>query len=231
MRYVELVIRADDGGLHPIDTALAEARDVYRERIHQINLLDDGTAVALYGIGGELRRARSILASQPSVLVADVIGDRSGVAYIYFRPNETVRSLLTVVREYEFVLQFPIQPLESGGVRVTLVGHDELFQHAVENLPDELVISLQKIGDYEGPSRNALSVLTDRQLETIIAAYEQGYYTSPREATHESIAEEIDRSARTVGEHLRTAENRLVNLLLGQIGSFEDSSSIDEPVK
>ena len=108
MRYATVVIADDEGGLQPADAALTADPEVTRDAIHQVNLLSDDTCVSLYGVRGTLARAAKILAGQPDVIGHDVSGDREGLAYIHFRPTETVHRLLSIVQDNEIVLETPI---------------------------------------------------------------------------------------------------------------------------
>lgn len=56
--------------------------------------------------------------------------------------------------------------------------------------------------------------LTPRQREAIEAASEAGYYEWPRETTAEALADDMDVTPPTFSEHLRCAEQKLVQLLL-----------------
>ena len=215
MRYATFVITPDDGGLQPADTALAAEPTVTREAIHQINLLTDGTCVALYRGRGNLDRVAGVLEAQPDVLAYDVSGEYDGLAYLHFEPSDTVLSLLTLVQENEVVLRTPIDCLDDGGVRVTIVGDDRTIQRTVEGIPDDLTLSLEGIGDYHPDSDQLYSVLTERQREILETAVEMGYYEVPRGATHEDIARAIGLSAGTVGEHLRKVEGKVLSTLVG----------------
>jgi hypothetical protein len=161
-----------------------------------------------------LERADDILADQADVPPHDVSGDREGLAYIHFRPTGTVDRLLSIVRDNEIVLNTPIDCLAEGGVRVTLVGDDEVIQRVVGEVPDALRLQLEGIGDYHPDSEQLFSVLTARQQEILEAAVELGYYREPREATHEDIARVVGVSAGTIGEHLRKVEGTVLSSLV-----------------
>ncbi|MFC6721258.1 GAF domain-containing protein [Halobacteriaceae archaeon SHR40] len=58
--------------------------------------------------------------------------------------------------------------------------------------------------------------LTERQRETLMTAYESGFFESPRDTTGEQLAELLDLSQPTMTHHLREAQRRLFATL------FED---------
>ena len=62
------------------------------------------------------------------------------------------------------------------------------------------------------------TALTDRQREALEVAHDGGYYAWPREVTCQELAEELGVATPTYTEHLRTAEQKLIQLL------FEDGA-------
>lgn len=63
--------------------------------------------------------------------------------------------------------------------------------------------------------------LTDRQAEAIVKAFDYGYYSSPREVTTDSIATSLGITRSTYEEHLRKAENRLMDALVPYLKLFK----------
>jgi len=62
-----------------------------------------------------------------------------------------------------------------------------------------------------------LSKLTEKQREVLIAAYKLGYYDLPRRINSEKLAEKLNIGSSTLGEHLRKAEQRLLNHILAEV--------------
>lgn len=59
-----------------------------------------------------------------------------------------------------------------------------------------------------------LDDLTDRQCESLEAAYRAGYFDWPRESTAEQVADSLDLSPPTLHGHLRKAEETILSALL-----------------
>lgn len=56
--------------------------------------------------------------------------------------------------------------------------------------------------------------LTETQREALVAAYENGYFESPRQITLESLADELDVSRQAVSNRLRKGHQRLIESML-----------------
>lgn len=59
-----------------------------------------------------------------------------------------------------------------------------------------------------------LPTFSDRQREVLSLAHERGYYEMPKQVTTEELGEALDISRRTLEEHLRRAEQKLVESFL-----------------
>lgn len=69
---------------------------------------------------------------------------------------------------------------------------------------------------------SVLPSLTERQRETLLMAYERGYYAIPRETTTAALADELGVRRRTAEDHLRRAENKLVDALADYLQAAPD---------
>ena len=68
------------------------------------------------------------------------------------------------------------------------------------------------------PTSNELfGDMTQRQIDAIALASKHGYYTTPRKTTTERLAKAFGTSRATYEEHLRKAENKLMNIISGYI--------------
>ena len=72
---------------------------------------------------------------------------------------------------------------------------------------------------------DVLPSLSPRQRETLRLAHERGYYRVPREVTTADLADELGVERRTAEEHLRRAENKLVDATVEYLTVQGDPSS------
>lgn len=61
-----------------------------------------------------------------------------------------------------------------------------------------------------------LADLTDRQLQALRTAYEDGYFDWPRESTTGDVAGELEIATSTFSQHLRVAEGKLLDELFSE---------------
>ncbi len=65
-----------------------------------------------------------------------------------------------------------------------------------------------------------MAKLTERQVDAISAAYNFGYYQTPRRVNVETIAERVRVPRTTLQEHLNKAENKLISSIMPQVLLF-----------
>lgn len=211
MRYVTFVIIPPDGGLTETDRTFGTTPGVTRRSIQHLNLLSDDTAILIFELDGDIERIEEILRTGDEVLEYHVSKTReSHHVYIHLEPNEIVAGLLTIPNEYELVVDTPMVYTHRGGLRVTVIGEEETIRAAMPAIPSALRLKLEQLGEYEPTNERLFSLLTARQQEILQEAVQQGYYEVPRRVTHQDVAESLDCSGGTVGEHLRKIEAKLL---------------------
>jgi hypothetical protein len=62
--------------------------------------------------------------------------------------------------------------------------------------------------------------LTGKQMEALLAAHRHGYYNSPRQVGTQDVARSLGVSRSTYEEHLRKAENRVMNAIVPYLQLF-----------
>jgi len=212
VRYVRVSLIPTGGDIDPVGEKIEAEPSLTRESILHISRLNDGTVVLLTQIRGDETALDRILEGSDDVISHNVSPLRDGLqAYVHTEPTESASALLELEQEHEFVLDMPIEYGPEGGLRLAVIGREETVRRAIEDVPDEIRVELEQLSDYDPELRELSSLLTERQQEILDTATDLGYYEVPRQATHQDIAEELDLSTTTVGEHLRKIEARMLS--------------------
>lgn len=217
MRYFDFTITPEDGGFHPVDQVIAADPSVSRQAIMHIDTLGDGTGVLLYRLQGATETLVPELKDHEDVIALDLL-DADGEdfhLYLHLEPGDPAKTLMNLAEKYALMLDTPIEYTGRNSLSMTIIGSHEMLQQALDELPDDLTINVDQVGTYSPDRRDTLSMLTDRQLEVFRTAVELGYYEIPRRTTHEDIADRLECAPSTVDEHLRKAESRVLQTLVG----------------
>ncbi len=203
--------------LNPMGGSCAD-HSFTRGTVHQFSILEDGTAVVLREISGDLDCARNLLETHDTTLRYSVSGGSQGegLAYVHAEPPGWIAEVVKLPRRYELVLDFPLEGIGDQEIRVTMVSEErDILQRALADIPDHVDLTIERIGAYPEDVSDVTAVLTDRQQEILEVATDLGYYDVPRQATHEDIADATDLSPSTVSEHMQKIEARAFGVLAG----------------
>ena len=212
MKAVGLRLRPDEGAFPGVDRAFARAADVTREDLSNLEWLDDGTYLLLYRLRADGQEAiESVLASHEEVIEYDVVESATGTfaAFVHVEERPSLSALLALVDEHALLLQQPFS-FDPDGVTVTVVGSGDALQGAFADVGEELPVDVEWTGEFEPDRDSALARLTGRQREALQAAFDLGFYETPRVASYEAIGEALGCAPSTANELLRRAEAALV---------------------
>lgn len=81
----------------------------------------------------------------------------------------------------------------------------------------EMVPFYGMVSDNLIPLNSMIANLTEKQIDAVVAAYNNGYYQTPRSVKVQNIADRISVPRTTLQEHLNKAENKLISALVPQI--------------
>ncbi|AQL42360.1 hypothetical protein BV210_06370 [Halorientalis sp. IM1011] len=212
MRYVTYALTPERGYFDPGEVIFRECGVVLRS-IQDLDLLTDGSAVMLYEAEATRDRIDESLANAGKVIdyrVADA-GDHV-MLQVHYHPSDLIRNLIELHRSYATHLDFPLEFVDpaTSSLRVSVIGAKEQLQAQIAATREEIDVTIERIGDYDPGTDRRFAALTERQREVLLVAVEKGYYESPRRATYDDIAADLDCSASAVGKHLRRIEIELV---------------------
>jgi hypothetical protein len=186
---------------------------VTRERIYHLKVLEDETMVLIGRIGGNVELARHLMSRADNVLDFSISdeSDAGGLVYVHSDPPPAIKQFLQLPQTHEVFFDFPFEGTTYEGFRVTMIGEtNAVLQKALADVPSELKVNVERIGTPPMEQRYLDKILTERQRQVLENALELGYYDVPRNATHQDIADRMELSVGTVGEHLQKIESRVI---------------------
>lgn len=209
MRRLTVVVDPGDRRLVSVFDTLDSER-VKREYLHHYNLLSDGTVIMIFQFRDDLDYARAIFDASPDIIYYDIPDQGDGLVYLHCEMNESLRGILSAVQQSEIIMTMPIEFLDDDRLRVTFIGEYKPLQRILDKAAEFVDIEIERVSEYRSEDR-LTSMLTDRQQEILNTAVERGYYDVPRQATIRDIADALELSQATVGEHLQKIESRVLS--------------------
>jgi predicted DNA binding protein len=165
-------------------------------------------------------------ASAHTAAVAEMTG--SGEHTVPVAPGKASRKLLVehdptkqvsdAFTSRGFVYGAPVD-IRDGVEHWTLFTHED--RHAIRTALDEVrdsaaakveLVGISAADTRSGEGSLPLYRLSARQREVFQLARRRGYYTPPKETTASDLAEKLGVTTSTIHEHLRKAEQELLNL-------------------
>lgn len=129
------------------------------------------------------------------------------------------------IRELEILNLMPVFYARGHEYyRLIAFRHEALAELLDRLLERGLEVEVQEQAPFNGMvSDNLVTLnslvggLTDKQVDAIVAAYNSGYYQTPRRVNVKRIAERVGVPRTTLQEHLNKAENKLISSIIPQV--------------
>ncbi|GAA0644817.1 helix-turn-helix domain-containing protein [Salarchaeum japonicum] len=209
-RLVELDLRVTDRGRFPYDAT----RDLDCRATMLGYTDDDGAFTVTFGVTGPDATAGRVRAATDDATVTVSEPASGGVV------AETTRSADSVLGALADVgATLSDGAVENGTARITVRLAPGATIPAVIDRVDAIaatvsVASKREIDRGDATYTGALDALTDRQRTVLTAAYENGYFEWPRDASGDDLAAALDIAPATFHQHLRAAHRNLLDELL-----------------
>lgn len=198
---------------HPISEEMTEEGITSKRIVHGISVTDDHIRM-IFETAADKDALKRVLRATENVSEYEIVSAGNDMNYVYM--EEEARNLelyiQQVLDEFGLILVPPFEFTKSG-IRVVVAGEQEAIQRAIESLPEGLEIEVEQLGEYKGGEMND-DLLTPRQREAVSVAIDTGYYSVPRDAGVQDVAEKLGCAASTASNHLRHAEEKVMKAYL-----------------
>lgn len=222
MKYVDVTATPNPERTPSVFDALAGSEFVIESRLADWNLAvnpegKSPVATFLFDVEGDVDRFRDVVSGAEGVqrLDATAVGERRFIALLVLEPTaiQLMAEVFAAMTRTGLVVTTPVV-YRDGCVQTRAVGTAAALQRAVSAFPADVTVDVDAVGEFDWSRERSVSRLSDRQREAVLAALDLGYYETPRQATHEDVAAELDCAPNTASEHLQKAEATLLTAVL-----------------
>jgi len=194
--------------------ALAETLDrVPEAEFRVVRLVAHGSGQVMPFLWADCEALDSLfdaMAADQSVDAVDVLAEFDDECLLHVDWGPRVRVFASIIGEEAATI------LDASGydgtwhLQVFFPEH-ELVSDTYENCEDYGIdLEVERINRLSETSEYGYLGLTERQYETLVDAYEAGYYDVPREVNQEELARHFDVSHQALSERLRRAHGTVI---------------------
>lgn len=212
MKYVSLTLQEPPGRRNDMHTFIVETPGYEETALLARNESQGDLDVFLFRVVGPIEPYRSAISDPEFVQAFDLtpIDDDTFYAYVEHERRAVDREFQAPFFGNRVLTVLPVVFDADGTTEMRVVGHGDELQAVVADIPDDIDVRIDEIGEYDAPRPRAPAGLTDRQRAAVEAAFEVGYYAVPRDGTVADVAKRLDCAESTASTHLRKAERALV---------------------
>lgn len=217
MKYVRLRVQFSEATIHPVHAALCRSDAVDRDVLLHGNTATPGRDTFLFYVEGDPEAYDEMLQAAPMVTDWELtdLGSQSFYAFIRQTTPDIDAELFATFSRTGVITVPPIEFHDDGTAAFTVIGEPGALQQTIDDLPDAMDAQVDRIGEYTRRQEAFDPGLTERQFEAVQAGVEVGYYASPREGSVEDVGASLGVAPATAAEHLRKAERRVMEELVG----------------
>lgn len=220
MKYLDVSLRQPRWMLHPMQEFIRDGDAVRYEELQAWTGMasDRPVEYVLFYVEADRAPYETALGAVDSIRWYDLTEIDDGSFYVYVC-QETRSEDISWRQAFADRNVAPVPPVvydSDATFHMTLVGTGDDLQAMLSDLPDDIDVTVEAIGEYDRRHAPVMGDLTTRQLEAAEIAAELGFYEVPREAGVEAVAAELDCAESTASTLLREAESRVMRRLVGR---------------
>lgn len=166
--------------------------------------------------GGDMERVVDVVADQPAILSVRLVDEVEGGGLFRAEWDEEKEGILTAIAESDVVLTKGEGTGERGNwsfeFRVESLEHLSAFQQYCRD--HDIDIRLNRVFSLAEMRGGGEYNLTPAQHETLVLAFNEGYYNDPRETDLEALADILDITRPSVSSRLHRGYRNLIGSTL-----------------
>ncbi|WP_328762775.1 helix-turn-helix domain-containing protein [Haloarcula salinisoli] len=220
MKYLDVTMRQPGWMLHPMQEFIRDEDHVDYEELQAWTGMASERPVeyVLFYVEADREPYEAALAGVDSIRWYDLTEIDDDAFYVYIC-QETRDEDISWRRAFADLNVAPVPPVvydSDASFHMTLVGTGADLQAMLSDLPDDIDVTVEAIGEYDRRHAPVVGDLTARQLEAAETAAALGFYEVPREAGVADVASALDCAESTASTLLQEAEARVMRRLVGR---------------
>lgn len=218
MQSTDLTLTLPEGMQLPVPE-YADPEAVRREEVISWDVYPEAGVVGFLSVVlGDIAVARESGEDIDSIASVELtpIDEDSYYAYVEMRLREADATLMSTFADRRLVVVPPVVYTDRETVHVTVLGEEKALSGLLNRFPDDVGVTVERVGDHQRRPGTLASRLTDRQYEAIEVAQRVGYFEVPRQGSLETVASQLDCSESPASTLLRKAQANLVDGALGK---------------
>lgn len=212
MKRVRVTIHTQDLEL-PLtyERATSERDTIDRVQVINWNIVAP-TASFLLRVRGDVHRFEELLREDSAIDEYELlpVTERESYCFVTGAGTPDARALWENFKRGSLMTIPPAEWNIGESYTFTAVGRRSDIQAAIDGMPDNVRVDIESIGGKTVADDGVVDRLSDRQREAVRTAIDLGYYDTPRGATSDEIARELNCATSTAAEHLRKAESKVI---------------------
>jgi hypothetical protein len=213
MKHISITVRPELSHAPPFLEYLLASDDVREAHAVDWNRGATATSTHLYAVDGDVRPLPELGEATDGVESVRLSATAEPVSYAQLELRDEDVPIFggaaEAVDRSGLVIRRPMV-YRDGQIHGHVVGDSDVLQATLDEVPETVSVTIDGIGQFPSARANPANTLSERQREVLEVALDLGYYETPRQATHEDVAVELDCAPNTVTEHLQKGEAKLV---------------------
>ncbi|MFC6874508.1 helix-turn-helix domain-containing protein [Halobellus marinus] len=221
MRSIQLRLDLPAPYVHPMHAFVADTPGFRATHLRHWNpAVGERNTLVFFVDGDDPAAYTDALDDQPSILEYEIATEENRRGF-HLAVTEDQRAadarLTSAFLGTDVVVVPPVVYRADRRLDLSLVGIADELETALDSLPGDIGVTVQRIRPYDGRLTDPTATLTSRQRAALRIAVDAGYYADPRAATLEAVADELGCAVGTAAEHLRKAEAAVLGRVVDAI--------------
>ncbi len=178
--------------------------------IERVVATDEVLAPYFWVSGEQPATFEDAVADDPTIQNLEQLDEFQETALYRAEWTSHVQSIVYIYTEINAVVLEATGSNERWELRIRFDDREQLDKFQEYCHENEIAFNLQQLYDLSQPKTGGQYGLTPKQQEALVKAWEEGYFETPREASLEDVAEQLDITQQSLSKRVHRAHQSLI---------------------